>query len=367
MLKVVTIVGTRPEIIRLSRLIPLLDRYCRHVLVHTGQNSGDDLSDRFFRELSLRDPDEYLSISTDGLGAQLSTLFASGYDALTRHRPDAVVILGDTNSGLLAIVARRLGIPVFHLEAGNRCFDSRVPEEVNRKIIDHASTVHLPYSQRSRENLLAEGIRGENIHVIGNPIFEVLQSNREKITASKILQELELTEGGYHLATLHRAETVDVPELLREAMKTLELVAQRTNKPIVLSVHPRTRHKLTQAGYKTHKNIICCSPFGFHDFAHLLGKCACVLTDSGTVQEEACILMRPCVVMRDMTERPELLEAGSLILSGLNSETMATAVEFCLAQHGSWTPPAEYVEPHVAEKVARILLGRSGGTRGTSP
>jgi UDP-N-acetylglucosamine 2-epimerase (non-hydrolysing) len=364
MLKVVTIVGTRPEIIRLSRLIPLLDRHCRHVLVHTGQNSGDDLSGRFFRELSLRDPDEHLSISTEGLGAQLSTLFASGYDALIRHRPDAVVLLGDTNSGLLAIVARRLGIPVFHLEAGNRCFDSRVPEEVNRKIIDHASAVHLPYSQRSRENLLVEGIRSENIHVIGNPIFEVLQANRDKIAASKALHELALNAGEYHLATLHRAETVDVPEFLQEAMKALELVAQRTSKPVVLSMHPRTRHKMTQVGYRPPQGIICCSPFGFHDFAHLLGKCACVLTDSGTVQEEACILMRPCVVMRDVTERPELLEAGSLILSGLNAETTANAVEFCLARPGNWTPPPEYIEPHVAEKVARILLGHSRTTGG---
>jgi UDP-N-acetylglucosamine 2-epimerase (non-hydrolysing) len=274
------------------------------------------------------------------------------------------VILGDTNSGLLAIVARRLGIPVFHLEAGNRCFDSRVPEEVNRKIIDHASTVHLPYSQRSRENLLAEGIRGENIHVIGNPIFEVLQSNRDKIAASSIVRELELVEGTYHLATLHRAETVDVPELLLQSMKALELVAQRTTRPVVLSVHPRTRHKLAQAGYKAPQDVICCAPFGFHDFAQLVSNCACVLTDSGTVQEEACILKRPCVVMREVTERPELLEVGSLILSGLSAETIAGAVEFCLAHQGSWSPPAEYVEPHVAEKVSRIILGRSGYTGG---
>jgi len=357
-MKVMTVLGTRPEIIRLSRVIPLLDQHCEHLLVHTGQNYDERLSDVFFEELQVRPPDVYMGVRAAGFGEQIGQILAGIEPLLQQHHPDRLLILGDTNSGLTALVARRLGIPVYHMEAGNRCYDDRVPEEVNRRVIDQCSSVLMPYTNRSRENLLREGFAGERIYVIGNPIKEVIDYYAPRIDASCILEELGLQEQRYFLVTMHRAENVDKPARLRQLVQALALLYQRYGYPVVCSFHPRTRAKVEQFGVEVClPGLRFLPPFGFFDFVRLERAAFCILSDSGTVQEEACLLGVPNVTIRDVTERPETIECGSNVLSGAEPEGIVRLVAFVTEQKGKWTPPAEYLVPYVAPTVARIVLG----------
>jgi UDP-N-acetylglucosamine 2-epimerase (non-hydrolysing) len=359
-----TLFGTRPEIIRLSRVIPRLDEVSEHVLVHTGQNHDPNLSDIFFNELRVRTPDVHLGVLGKGFADQAAQILARSGDALEREKPDRLLILGDTNSGLSAIVAARMGIPVIHMEAGNRCYDDRVPEEINRRIIDHSSTVLLPYTRRSMENLVREGIERQRIFIIGNPIYEVLQAYEAEIAASTALERLEVGERDFFLVTLHRAENVDDAGRLRSFLTGLSRVADTFGKTMVVSLHPRTADKLAAFNLDPEsKRVRIMKPLGFFDFVKLERSAACVLSDSGTVQEECCIFRVPNVTLRDVTERPETLECGSNILSGADPDMIVRAVFVAMQGIPSWTPPEEYTMPNVADTVARIVVGYSELTR----
>jgi UDP-N-acetylglucosamine 2-epimerase (non-hydrolysing) len=353
-----TILGTRPEIIRLSLIIKLLDQRAEHVLLDTGQNYDDRLSGLFFRELEVRQPDTSLGVRGATFGEQIGQILSRVQAVLDEHKPDRILILGDTNSGLAAIVARRAGIPVYHMEAGNRCYDFRVPEESNRRIIDHISSVLMPYTHRSRENLLREGIPSENIYVTGNPINEVLRNFAHKIAASPALENFKLKEKVFFLVTMHRAENVDVEHRLRGVVESLIALHRRYGFPIMCSLHPRTRSKATQFGISLdHPGLHFFEPLGFFDFVRLEKSAFCVLSDSGTVQEEACILRVPNVTIRDVTERPETIECGSNVLAGCDAQTIVEMVNMVTQKSSAWEIPAEYLRPGVADTVSRIMLG----------
>lgn len=363
-MKVMTVLGTRPEIIRLSRVIPLLDEACDHVLVHTGQNFHPGLSDVFFSELEVRAPDLHLGIKGDGAAQQIGRLLEAAEPLLLRDRPDALLILGDTNSSLISLIARRLGVPVFHMEAGNRCHDDRVPEEVNRRVIDHCSSVLMPYTHRSKENLLREGIERSRILVTGNPIKQVIDHYEPLITSSDVMERLGLKSEGFALATLHRAENVDGEARLRELIEGLARVHEGTGKHVVCSLHPRTRSRVEASGVDIERaGLRFIEPLGFFDFVRLEREAWCILTDSGTVQEEACLFGRPNVTIREVTERPETVEAGSNLLSGTDPDRILDAVEIVTSEPALWGPPPEYLVENVAEKVRRIVLGFRLGDR----
>ncbi len=358
-MRLMTILGTRPEIIRLSRVIVKLDGQCAHILVHTGQNFDPALSDVFFQELAVRAPNLYLGVTGDSVGEQLGRMLIASDAVLRQERPDALLILGDTNSGIGAIVAKRAGIPVFHMEAGNRCYDDRVPEEVNRRVIDHSSDVLLPYTERSRQNLLREGIEGRRIYVTGNPIREVIQHYEPQIARSRIHAELGLTPGGYFLVTMHRAENVDVEERLRGLTEALGRLQAAYDLPVIVSTHPRTRARMAQFGMATAADggIRFLPPFGFFDFIALERDAFCVLSDSGTVQEECALFGVPNVTVRDVTERPETLECGSNMLAGVEPATILRCVRAVTSLRDGWRPPPEYLADNVSETVAKIVLG----------
>lgn len=355
-MKILTILGTRPEIIRLSRIVPALDAACDHVLVHTGQNHDDRLNDLFFRELGVRPPDIALGIRAGSFGQQVAAIIAETERVLAAERPARVLILGDTNSGLAAFVAARMGIPVFHMEAGNRCHDPRVPEEINRRVIDHCSTLLLPYTEGSAENLRREGIPPDRIVVTGNPINEVMRHHAPEIAASRITADLGLQRGGYLLATLHRQENVDLPDRLRMIAESLDGLAAAFGMPLVWPVHPRTAARMAEQGVApADPRVQMLPPLGFLDFVALEQGARLVLTDSGTVQEECCILGVPAVTMRDVTERPETIACGSNLLAGVEPAAVLAAAAAAPAPT-SWTPPAEYLVEHVSETVRDLLL-----------
>jgi len=361
--KIATILGTRPEIIRLSRVIPKLDALCDHVLVHTGQNADPRLKDVFFDELDVRQPDIYLGASGT-FGEQVGQILRGVEEALIERRPDRVLILGDTNSGLAAVVAKRLGIPVFHMEAGNRCYDDRVPEELNRRIIDHASDVLLPYTERSRANLLREGIASDRIYVTGNPILEVIQHYEPGIRNSTALSKHGLAPGGYFLVTMHRAENVDIPERLTALLSALNQVQREHAVPVIVSTHPRTRQRLENSPVvNRNSDVRFLDSFGFPDFVALERSARCVLTDSGTVQEECALFGVPNVTLRDVTERPETIECGSNILAGADPQRIATCVNAVLSLPKDWSPPPEYLVTNVSSAVIKIALGFLRSTR----
>jgi UDP-N-acetylglucosamine 2-epimerase (non-hydrolysing) len=356
--KVLTVLGTRPEIIRLSRIIEKLDRLCDHKLVHTGQNFDPNLSDVFFQELGVRAPDYYLGAKGETFGEEIGQILSACDKVLYREHPDALLVLGDTNSGLCSILAKRLGIPVYHMEAGNRCYDDRVPEEVNRRIIDHSSDILMPYTHRSKENLRREGIENYRIFVIGNPIFEVLQYYQAAIQASSVQARLALEPGRYFLVTMHRAENVDDKERLEQLTRALQQLVQEHAYPVICSLHPHTRSKMEKYGIGlTDDRVRFLVPLGFFDFVALEKAAYCVLSDSGTVQEETCIFGVPNVTIRDVTERPETIECGSNILSGVEPDRISRCVGIVAGRRGTWTPPPEYLEPNVSDKVMRIILG----------
>jgi len=357
-MKVATVFGTRPEIIRLSQIIPLLDRHCEHTVIHTGQNYDPALSDIFFEDLGLRAPDTHLGVQASSFGEQMSQIVQRAAQVFEEVKPDRVLILGDTNSGLAAIVAARMGIGVYHLEAGNRCFDKRVPEEINRRVIDHCSDVLMPYTHRSKENLLREGIDLARIFVVGNPIYSVLKAYDDRIEARETLERLGVVAGDFFLATLHRSENVDDPRRLAKLLMALSLVADTFRAPVIVSLHPRTADKIARNGLQTDSpRVRFVDALGFFDFVKLERHARCVLTDSGTVQEECCIAEVPNVTLRDVTERPETIDAGSNILTGADPQTILRAVELVLNADRTWKPPAEYLEANVANTVVKIVLG----------
>ncbi len=357
-MKVMTIFGTRPEIIRLSLISKVLDQHCDHVTVHTGQNYDESLSDVFIRELEIRVPNIHLGIKATDFGSQIGQILAKTDEVLASEKPDRVLILGDTNSALSAIVAARRQIPVFHMEAGNRCFDDRVPEEVNRRLIDHASTVLMPYTDRSKENLVREGIERDRIFVTGNPIKEVLDHFDANIETSTILEALSVKPFEYFLVTLHRAENVDLAPRLAGILNGLAKISEKFARPVLVSVHPRTAQRLEQAGIKVDPSKVrLLKALGFFDFVKLEKNSLAVLSDSGTVQEECAILGIPNVTLRDVTERPETVECGSNILAGGDADWIARAVELAIAQPAGWTAPREYLVSNVSQTVSKIVLG----------
>ncbi len=360
-MKVMTILGTRPEIIRLSRVIPLLDSLCNHILVHTGQNYDPTLYEVFFEELGVRPPDHVLRCRGNTLMEQVGAILTECERVMILEKPDRLLILGDTNSALSAIVAKRMGIPVYHMEAGNRCYDDRVPEEVNRRIIDHSSDILMPYTERSRTNLLREGIAGNRVYVTGNPIKEVLDYYASRIDASNALKDLDLEQGKYFLVTLHRAENVDVKERLANFIKAFQSLREEYKVPVICSLHPRTRSQLEKQGKVLDGNgVRALDPFGLFDFVHLEQRALCVLTDSGTVQEECCIFKVPNVTLRDVTERPETIEVGSNILSGADPASILSGVRTAMTPPCMWSPPIEDLVPVVSRTVVKIVLGYAG-------
>jgi UDP-N-acetylglucosamine 2-epimerase (non-hydrolysing) len=355
-MKVMTLLGTRPEIIRLCRVIEGLDTFCDHTLVHTGQNYDPALSDVLFKELGVRAPDVHLGIRADTVAGQIGQLLERCGELFAAERPDRLLILGDTNTGLAAVIGARMGIPVFHMEAGNRCYDDRVPEEINRRVIDHSSTVLMPYTQRSKDNLVREGIDRDRIFVTGNPIFEVLEKYKPQIDASRALDGQKVAAGEYFLVTLHRAENVDQPDRLRQFVSALGEIGRLFHQPILVSVHPRAADRMRQFGIDA-PGLRLLTPLGFFDFVKLERHARAVLSDSGTVQEECAIFRVPNVTLRDVTERPETLECGSNVLSGAATGDVVRALRVALDTANTWTPPAEYLVADVSRAVLKLVLG----------
>ena len=356
-MKIMTILGTRPEIIRLSLIIKKLDEFSDHIFVHTGQNFDPNLSSIFLKELKVRKPDYFLGIKSSSFGEQIGRIIHQTEQVILKEKPDRLLILGDTNSALSSIVAKRLGIPVYHMEAGNRCYDDRVPEEVNRRIIDHSSDILLPYTYRSKENLIREGLQREKIYVIGNPIYEVLKFHDDLIQNSQILGKLNLKKKKYFLITMHRAENVDIIERLENIISALNLISNKYKLPIICSLHPRTKSKMIQNNFSLdHHYIRYLEPLGFFDFVKLEQNSYCILTDSGTVQEECNIFKVPNITIRDTTERPETIECGSNIISGISSQNILLMVELALKSRVDWIPPKEYLDTLVSDKVIKILF-----------
>ncbi|MEW6348884.1 MAG: UDP-N-acetylglucosamine 2-epimerase (non-hydrolyzing) [Thermodesulfobacteriota bacterium] len=356
-MKIMTILGTRPEIIRLSRIIDKLDGLCTQVVVHTGQNYDANLNVIFFQQLKVRAPDHYLG-ARGSFGEQIAAIISKMEALMIAEQPDKFLVLGDTNSSLAAIMAKRLGIPVYHMEAGNRCFDDRVPEEVNRRIIDHSSDVLLPYTERSRMNLLREGIPGERIFVTGNPIYEVIEHYGPECRKSTVLDDLGLSPQGYFLVTMHRQENVDVKERLLGLTSALDTISAKFGLPVVVSTHPRTRKQMASFGVSSrNERIHYLEPFGFFEFITLERNAFCVVSDSGTVQEECAIFRVPNVTIRDTTERPETIECGSNVLSGAEPDAVLRCVRTVVDRKPAWKPPAEYLVEHVSDIVVKILMG----------
>jgi UDP-N-acetylglucosamine 2-epimerase (non-hydrolysing) len=355
--KVMTILGTRPEIIRLSRVIPKLDELCDHVLLHTGQNFDVNLNEIFFQQLGVRQPDHFLN-ARGTFGEQIGAILSGAERVLVKERPDRFLVLGDTNSSLAAIIVKRNGIPVYHMEAGNRCYDDRVPEEVNRRIIDHSSDVLMPYTQRSRQNLLSEGIPGHRIFVTGNPIYEVLRHYDNGIATSRVFDWLGVQPGKYFLVTMHRAENVDIPARLQSLTEALARVQTEHSMPVIVSTHPRTRLRMQTFNIaSSNSQLRFLDPFGFFDFVNLERNAYCVLSDSGTVQEECSIFQVPCVTIRDTTERPETLECANNILSGAGVNSVRHSVRVVVGRSRGCGTPQEYLYPNVSSTVCQIVLG----------
>ncbi|HWP50725.1 MAG TPA: UDP-N-acetylglucosamine 2-epimerase (non-hydrolyzing) [Clostridia bacterium] len=362
-LKLMTIVGTRPEIIRLSACLDAFDRYFDHTLVHTGQNWDYTLNEIFFDELSLKPPAYYLSCAGKTLGDTLGGILSSSYRVLEEERPDALLILGDTNSALSAIPAKRLKIPIFHMEAGNRCFDFNVPEEVNRRIVDHIADINLPYTEHARRYLLSEGFCKEHIFVTGSPMPEVLHRQAAKIAASSALERLGLNVGGYFLVSAHREENVDDEAHFLSLMNAINTVAVQYGLPVVYSVHPRTQKRIAERGFVFHPLVRRMEPFGFIDYCRLQTNAYCVLSDSGTLSEESAILGFAAVLLRTSTERPEALDKGTIVIGGISEGTLLQAVELAVAMHeeGATSPPVpDYADTNVSAKVVKLIQSYTG-------
>lgn len=362
-LKVMTIVGTRPEIIRLSEVIKACDKYFDHILVHTGQNWDYKLNDIFFEELKIRKPDYFLGVVGEHLGETMGNIISASYSCLLQEKPDALLILGDTNSCLSAISAKRLKIPIFHMEAGNRCFDLNVPEEINRRIVDHVSDINLPYTEHSRRYLLSEGIRKEHVFVTGSPMAEVLRENMDRIQNSKILEELKLERDKYILVSAHREENIDHEENFLSLMNAINEIAENYQLPVIYSTHPRSWKKIEESGFSFHPFVRQLQPFGFFNYNHLQLHAFIVLSDSGTLSEESAILGFPGVLIRTSTERPEVLDKGTVVIGGINKSEIVQSVDLSRAM---WEGKAktylanDYQDENVSVKVVKIIQSYTG-------
>jgi UDP-N-acetylglucosamine 2-epimerase (non-hydrolysing) len=361
-MKVMTIVGTRPEVIRLAAVLKKLDRYCTHILVHTGQNYDHNLNQVFFDELGLRAPDHVLDVKAPSLHEQLGRIISQTGEVMARERPDAVLVLGDTNSSLSVINAKRLKIPIFHMEAGDRSFDENVPEEVNRRIVDHTADVNLAYTEQSRRNLLREGIHPSRIFVTGSPIREVYLSMAEQFKRSTILAALKLTPGRFFAASIHREENVDRKDGLATMVETFNALAQKHDMPVVVSTHPRTRKRLESLGLDkaSHASINWHEPFGLIDYITLQTQAFCVVSDSGTIHEDSSVLNFPAIAIRKATEKSESIDAGHVIITGLEKESVLKAVEIVTTDRidPAVSPmPDAYAVQNVSSKIVRIILG----------
>jgi len=356
-MKVMTVVGTRPEVIRLSRVMARFDESFQHVLVHTGQNSDFRLNGIFFDELGLRPPDHVLNVDTSSLGAMLGDTLRKTEDVLQREKPDAFLVLGDTNSTISALIAKRLHIPVYHMEAGNRCFDENVPEETNRRLVDHVADFNLVYTEHARRNLLAEGLHPRRILLTGSPMREVLDHYRSLIETSDILSRLSLKEDGYFVVSAHREENVDAPTRLSALLDCLRAVRDQWKLPIVVSTHPRTRLRLEALHDHLHiAGITFSEPFSFHDYNHLQMKAFCVLSDSGTISEESSILRFPAITLRSSIERPEALDAGSIIMTDLRPQRVMAGVAAARDHHLMTSTPSEYDINDCSLRVRNFIL-----------
>ena len=360
MLKVMTVVGTRPEIIRLSRVIDKLDRHCSHVLVHTGQNYDYELNEVFFSDLGIRKPDHFMNAAGANAAQTIGQVIIAADQVLEEHQPEALLILGDTNSSLAAIAAKRRKIPIFHMEAGNRCFDFRVPEEINRRIVDHTADINLTYSQIARNYLLREGLPPDQVICTGSPMREVLEHYRTGIDASDVLQRMSLKTGHYFVVSSHREENVDAPERLAKVFGILNALAERYGEPVIVSTHPRTRKRAEVSGLTAHSLVQFCKPFGFLDYIKLQNDARAVVSDSGTITEESSILNFPAINMRDVHERPEGIEEAAVMFTGLSAERVMDALAVLETQtrgeQRALRMVRDYEADNVSEKVLRIVL-----------
>jgi len=361
-LKVLTVVGTRPEIIRLSRVLAALDKYesIDHILVHTGQNYDYELNEVFFEDLGIRRPDHFLNAAGANATTTIGNIISAIDPVLESEKPDAFMVLGDTNSCLCAIPAKKRQIPIFHMEAGNRCFDQRVPEETNRKIVDHVSDINLTYSDIAREYLLREGLPPDRVIKSGSPMFEVLHHYKQKIEASNILATLNLKAGEYFVVSAHREENISNEKSFLSLVDILNSLAEKYKYPVIVSTHPRTRNKINELGVTFHEKVQLMKPLGFSDYNHLQLKAKAVLSDSGTISEESSILDFPALNIRDAHERPEAMEEASVMMVGMNKDRVLQGLNILEAQAKSGSkvlrPVADYSMPNVSEKVVRIIL-----------
>lgn len=359
-LKVMTIFGTRPEIIRRSRVFAKLDEYVNHVMVHTGQSYDYQMNQVFFDDLKVRKPDYFLEVKADTLGGQIANIIKKSEEVLLKEKPDAVLILGDTNSTLAAIIAKRMKIPIFHMEAGNRSFDENVPEEINRRIVDHISDINLPYSENARQYLIREGIHPGTIYVTGTPLTEVFDAYKDGINNSQILTELKLEPKKYFVATIHREENVDTKEAFIELIESLNAVAEKYDMPIIMSTHPRTEKRIKEYGISAHTHINFHAPFGYFDFNKLQREAFCVLSDSGSIHEESAAMDFPAIQMRVSSERPEAFDEGVVILSGRGKDTVLEAVAVTAGERKNGVKmnvPQNYKDKNVSSKVLRHIVG----------
>lgn len=356
-LKVVTVVGTRPEIIRLAEIIKLADVNFNHLLIHTGQNYDYSLNEIFFEELELRKPDYFLNVAGKHLGETIGNVIAKSYEIFLAEKPDALLVLGDTNSVLCTISAKRLKIPIFHMESGNRCFDQNVPEEINRKISDHISDINLTYTEHSRRYLLSEGFRKDHVFVTGSPLNEVLLRFKKQIENSLILNKLNLKPNNYFVVSAHREENIDLGNNFIFLVESLNAVAEKYNMPIIFSTHPRTQKKIENKKVKFHNLIKILPPFGFFDYVHLQKNAFCVLSDSGTISEESTMMKFPAISIRTSTERPEAIDTGSIVLGGITKNEILNSIEITLRtiNYETMKQPWEYGITDVSSRVIRII------------
>ena len=360
-MKVITILGTRPEIIRLSLTIKLLDKYVDHKIIHTGQNYDYELNELFFKDLNLRKPDYFLNVNTSTLGKIYGETIIKTEEILIKEQPDAVLILGDTNSSIAGIIAKRLQIPIYHAEAGNRSFDQNVPEEINRKIIDHIADFNIVYTERSRQHLIAEGYPHRKIYLSGSPINEIFKTYKKQLEKTTILKKLKIKKQDYFLVSIHRQENVDSKKNLKSILEILNTIATTYHRKIIFSTHPRTKDKLDKLeNFKINENIEFLKPFGFFDFLSLQINSLCVISDSGTISEESSILNFPAITLRKSMERPEAIDSGSIILTGLNKEVVLKSLELVMDQKKEKEAnsiPLEYCVTNTSWRIVKLILG----------
>lgn len=356
-LKVATVIGTRPEIIRLAECIKLCDTFFEHVLIHTGQNYDYELNEIFFEDLELRKPDVFLNVAGNHLGETIGNVIAKSYEVFAKEMPDALLVLGDTNSVLCTIAAKRLKIPIFHMEAGNRCFDQNVPEEINRKISDHISDINLTYTENSRRYLLSEGFRKDHVFVTGSPLFEVLEKYNNKIEASDVVERLGLEDQKYLVLSAHREENIDIKNHFEILSESLNVVAEKYQMPIIFSTHPRTKKRIEANKIEFHPLIKNIPPLGFFDYVKLQKRAFVVLSDSGTISEESAMMNFPAVSIRTSTERPEAIDWGTIVLGGISKDSMLNSIEIAkgLAVDKNSQLPFEYTIKNAAARVIRAI------------